>query len=203
MKLKPAGQSSLPSAAASAFAAAGAQTPASDPAAMTDEELMGGLRQTLDDAFVEELLRRHHAAARRFAVSRLRAEDRHLADDAVQQAFLNLVRSRGVFRPGEAFAPWFYTLLRNACADCRRREGRHRRKLLACFQETPPSPPPRTDFEQLVEPLPAADQDLLRRRFVAGHSVADLSRWLGVSLDAAKKRVQRTLRKLAGRLSLF
>jgi len=55
--------------------------------------------------------------------------DHALAEDAVQEAFLRVIRGRDRYLPSKPFSSWFYTILRNLCT---------------CLLYTSPSPRDRT-----------------------------------------------------------
>lgn len=72
------------------------------------------------DAFVE-LIRPHDRALRGLAYRMLR--DRHLMDDAVQDAYLAAYRSLPRFRGDASFRTWIFRITHNACIDIMRRRG--------------------------------------------------------------------------------
>jgi len=49
-----------------------------------------------------------------------------LAEDAVQESFLRVIRKREQYIPGSPFSCWFYTILRNVCIDMLRKQAREK-----------------------------------------------------------------------------
>ena len=166
----------------------------------SDEELMLLFRDTLEEAVFDELMRRYYGRA--LTVAETRIFDRSLAQDAVQETFIRLVRKRKKY-DGRTFSAWFYTILRNICTDLIRKEMRHRQKIekLTAGPNLPPQTAGPDDFDALVAALPPADREILIYRYVQELSFAEISRLTGCSEDAAKKRGQRALQRLRDRLS--
>ena len=71
-----------------------------------------------DDAFVESLRRQ----MLRFAT--LQLSDRHLAEDAVQEALVGALRNAGSFARRSALKTWVFAILRNKIADILRHRTR-------------------------------------------------------------------------------
>lgn len=88
-----------------------AESIASDAEAMRrcQQEDIGGLA---------ELVARYQLSAVRAAY--LLVQDRALAEDIVQDSFLRAYRASQQFRPGSAFAPWFYRIVLNAARQHQR-----------------------------------------------------------------------------------
>lgn len=168
--------------------------PHTDPTA-TDEALMLRFRDTLDDAVFDILMERYYARALTIAGSRI--FDRSLAQDAVQETFIRVVRERKKY-DGRKFSPWFYTILRNICTDFVRREMRNRTKMDALAAVTQKDAPPaqQEDFDELVAALPPADREILVYRYVQDLSFQEISELMDITEDTAKKRGQRALQKL-------
>src|SRR5689334_17384110 len=73
---------------------------------------------------LEELFRRHRAAAYRVAYRRLGQEADAL--DAVQEGFVKALRRLETLRQGASFKTWFLRIVMNVAIDLRR--GRERRR---------------------------------------------------------------------------
>ncbi len=162
----------------------------------SDEALMRRYQRRLDERAFEALVARFSGPA--LAVAEGITGDRGLAEDAVQETFLRLVRSRKRYRPSRPFATWFYTILRNVCTDMLRRRARRQRALRGLASE------PRRDEEvdagleasDLLGLLPPRDRAVLTLRVLHGLAFRDVAASLGISEEAAKKRAQRALRRL-------
>ena len=131
-------------------------------------------------------------------VARQILSDHTLAEDAVQESFLRVIRKRHQYVPGSPFSCWFYTIVRNVCVDMLRKCTREKEALkkVSALQK---SDLPRTDLPEipeLLDVLARGDQDVLVMRIVHGLGFRDVAAALGVSEEAAKKRAQRALRRL-------
>jgi len=169
--------------------------PLDDLTSYTDEALMVSFQDTLDDAFFSELMNRHYGSAMHVAETRL--FDSENAVDAVQEAFVRIVRNRKKY-DGRRFAPWFYAILRNICTDIIRKEMRRKKKHDAFQEETPEAASiARPDeFDALIASLPPGDREALTLRYAADLSFAEIGTHLYCTEAAAKKRVQRALQRL-------
>lgn len=89
----------------------------------TDEELLEAYR-TGETAAFETLVRRHHDDLVRFLV-RL-CGNRALAEDAFQEAFLQVHLSAESFDATRRFKPWLFTIAANKGRDALRRSARRK-----------------------------------------------------------------------------
>jgi len=162
----------------------------------TDEAVMLRFCRTLDDAAFSELAHRYYAAALRLARSRL--GNAALAQDTVQEAWLRVVRHRNRFDPSRKFSSWFFALLSNLCTDAYRKEMRRAEKHRE-FADAMSEPGLAVDTGPLRDAmgrLPPGDREVLLLRFGQGYTLAEVAEIQDITLDAAKKRAQRALRKL-------
>lgn len=146
------------------------------------------------ERIVSQFLRPALAVARQFL------SDAALAEDAVQEAFLRVVRKRRQYEPSRPFAGWFYAILRNVCRDMLRRRGRQSRLLAEAAERTESwvaqPQTARVDMLDLLATLPEDARAVLLLHIVEGLAFRDVAAALGISEEAAKKRAQRALRKL-------
>ncbi len=167
----------------------------SDLRSLSDEALMLSFCDTLDESFFNELMNRHYGPALHIAETRL--FDSENSVDAVQETFIRIVRHRKKY-DGRRFAPWFYAILRNICTDIIRKEMRRKKKHDA-FQEEMPEDTPTArpdEFAALLAALPLGDREALTLRYAADLSFSEIAAHLDCSEAAAKKRVQRALKRL-------
>jgi len=159
---------------------------------------MARYQQGLDAEAFEGIVSRFLAPA--LAVAQQMLSDRALAEDAVQETFLRLVRRRQVYCASRPFAGWFYAVLRNVCRDMgrhRRRRARVERELAAQGATGVAEPSVGTvDVRDLLATLPPPARAVLELRVVQGLSFGEVAAALGISEEAAKKRAQRALRRL-------
>jgi len=169
---------------------------------MSDERLMARFRSRLDAAAFDEIVSRFMRPALAIAVRIL--SDVTAAEDAVQEAFLRVVRARDRYDPGKRFAPWFYAIVRHVSVDLSRRQARQREAVEDLAAQTPVGagvPPPRgSAAADLLNGLPPGVRDVLVLRIIEGMPYRDVAAALGISEEAAKKRAQRGLRRLRERL---
>ena len=174
------------------------------PELLTNEEpdavIMRRFCESLDEQAFKILASRHYDHALRVAQERLGSES--LAQDAVQETLIRIVRQRKRYDPAKPFAQWFYTVLRNVCTDLYRKEARHQQAVhdLAKAELMPVNNEwaelARARVLELVAALPGGDAELLRVRFLDGLSYQEIGERFHCSLDAAKKRIQRLLKRL-------
>jgi RNA polymerase sigma-70 factor (ECF subfamily) len=171
----------------------------SEPIPADEHALMCRYHRSGDGVHMDALVA--SLAPRALVVAERLTGDRALAEDALQEALLRVVRHRERFDPNKSFHPWFYAILRHVCADLRRRRRRDRLRL----DGEAPGPAPASqpdqaegwaDARDLLGQLPASHADALVLRIYGGMSFAEVAAALGIGSEAAKKRAQRGLRKL-------
>lgn len=131
--------------------------------------------------------------------------DPSLADDLVQETFMQLHRSRRTYEPGRPVTPWVFAIARHVFLMQRRSAGRRRR-----FEETLAAETSRADRRRDDEAA-LADNDALRRALravppdqrravlmhhVEGRSFAEIAARLGVRVNAAKTRAFRGMKQM-------
>lgn len=131
-----------------------------------------------------------------------RVADPEAAEDLVQEVALRAL-SRGP-EPGERLRPWMFRTARNAVVDYYRR----RRPLEELPADLAEDAPAEEDLESLlsacvqplVETLPPAYRDALRRVDLQGLDQKALAREEGLSPSGARTRVQRARAMFRARL---
>lgn len=166
-----------------------------NPGDASPEALMARFRERIDPAAMEGIVAGFMAPALTAARQILASES--LAEDAVQETFLRLVRHPCRYDPGRPFSHWFYAVLRNACRDLMRRRSRRAEveRSAAVPEHTSPSDDSE-DLQLLLVRLPAEEKTVLILRLKGGLSFEEIGAFLGISLEAAKKRAQRGLQRL-------
>jgi RNA polymerase sigma-70 factor, ECF subfamily len=164
---------------------------------LSDEALMQAFCETLSDDVFHKLAQRYHASAVRVATGQLSGDAQ--VRDVVQETFLRVVRYRRRYDSRKPFAPWFFTILRNACADARRKDLRYR-NALSRFADSLALPvedgAARARAGALLACLNEGEQRSLRLRYFDGLSVEEVARRMGCSIEAAKKRMQRAIGRM-------
>lgn len=98
--------------------------PMTQPASLSDEELLLAYREKGDSELFSELVHRYEREL--FSYLRRYLGDAELAEDAFQAAFLQVHLKCDQYEAGRAVRPWLYTIATNQAIDAQRRVRRHR-----------------------------------------------------------------------------
>jgi RNA polymerase sigma-70 factor (ECF subfamily) len=99
-------------------------SPAFDPAAMSDEELLLVYRDSGETEAFETLVERYEREL--YSYLRRYVGGEAAAEDIFQQTFLQVHLKCGQFEEERRFRPWLYTIATNQAIDYQRRNKRHR-----------------------------------------------------------------------------
>ena len=171
---------------------------------MTDSDL---LRQFIvdrqEEAFADIVARHVHlvyAAALRHA-----GGDHHRAEDITQDVFVGLARKAGQLRRHPSLAGWLYASARFAAANTRRREQRRSRRELEAnmIHSVYASSAAEPDWQRIrpllddaLHELEESDREPVLLRFFGQQPFGAIAEQLGISENAAQKRVDRALDRL-------
>lgn len=164
----------------------------------TDRELAEAARNGDVESF-GELYRRHYVAV--VGVAYCVLADRHLAEDAAQDAFAVACRELGRLRNAERFAPWMCTIVRRVALRMARS-----RKDLRVLEETPAAVPVNAELHssdlvrQAVTELPDKAREVVVLHYFTGLPHKEIAASLGLSMEAVHGRLVRARRILAKRL---
>lgn len=168
----------------------------------TDQQLLGEYARRRSEAAFSELVRRHvdfiHSAARRMV------GDAHLAEDVTQAVFMALAQNACQLAHRPVLAGWLHRTAQNLAANVVRCEARRRAREqeVAAMNElfAAESDP---IWEDLAPHLDAAlsalnetDRDALLLRYFERKSAPEIAQILGLSDEAAQKRVRRAVERL-------
>jgi len=142
---------------------------------------------------------------RRYVRFLMRGSD--VADDLLQEAFLQLHRSRAAYNPVYAVRPWMFGLARNVCL-MKRRAMRRWANVHAAGGDLPDVPvPAEVDrladadvIRQCLAELPPDHAEALTLHHVWGFSFGEIAGLLGVSAVAARARASRGMARLRAEL---
>jgi RNA polymerase sigma factor (sigma-70 family) len=177
---------------------------------MTDSELLQDYVRSDSQAAFAQLVRRHTGWVYCAAVRLVR--ETNLAEDVVQAVFIVLARKAAVLPSSVSLNQWLFRVTRYSAIHALRDEARRRRRELRgaewaarCRSREAEST---DDWNQIVDRLdaatarlPGADRQVVLLRFYERKNMAEVGLALGVSEDAAKKRVARAVERLRGFLS--
>lgn len=152
------------------------------------------------------LCERHYPALVAIAYSRL--AERHLAEDAAQEALLAAYRDIAKLRQPEQFAGWLATICRNIATDMAKARAQARRKH-AEIENGGPGPDPADEessavalVREIVRRLDPGLRDIVYLRYYNQMSYEQIARMLGISAEAvngklrrARARIRRQLRR--------
>lgn len=156
-------------------------------------------RQGAEDAFAE-IVRRHAGLVYATALRVTRSPQ--LAEEAAQAVFLELARNAGKLRPDTVLAAWLYAVTRRIAAKSVRGETRRliREQTAYAMNAAEQTPAPTAELEPLLDDaldaLTETDRKAVLLRFFEDKSLADVGKVLGVSADAAQKRVSRAVEQM-------
>lgn len=179
-----------------------------------DEELLAAA-QRKDEAAFSELMRRNSSSSLRIALSILK--DRQDAEDEVQNSYLNAWRYVDRFRGGAKFSTWMSRIVTNQCL-MRLRRNRRRTFLylddgagtdsgVIELADVTPSVESaledqgvRSGLHNEIRKLPPLLRNVLVLSDLKELPIGHVAEHLGISIVAAKSRLQRARAELGRRL---
>ena len=143
-----------------------------------------------------ELCRRYYAAM--VAIGHAIIRDRHLAEDAAQQAFAKAAVHLPKLRKVDQFGSWLAAICRNEARDLARARREPR------IESETPVADSRSDADEsykivreALNRLPAESKEVIYLRFYDGLSYDRISAVLGISEQAINGRLRRAKKRLA------
>ena len=127
--------------------------------------------------------------------------DRHLGEDAAQQAFAKAAMNLPKLKDAERFGSWLAAICRNAARDVARANAAFReRQKLAMAEERGDSDAMCEVVRAALKQLEPAGREVIYLRYYDGLSYERISEVLGISEQAINGRLRRAKKKLANRL---
>jgi RNA polymerase sigma factor (sigma-70 family) len=170
--------------------------------AQSDIQLLCSYVERRSEAAFAELVNRHidfvHSAAFRMV------NDPHLAKDVTQGVFIALAKDAGKLTNHPVLSGWLHITTRNIAANAIRSEVRRRtrEKEAAVMNEERET---EASWEEIAPHLDAAlaeltepDRDAVLLRYFENKPAQEMAAILGISAEAAQKRVNRAVEKLRG-----
>lgn len=173
----------------------------------SDDKLLSRYSTAHDEGAFGELVRRHidlvYSAARRLV------QDAHLAEDVTQSVFVALAKDAVIvasrLRNGAPLSAWLHLTTRNVAANIVRTETRRRhREQAALAMQTPATEEDdeaiwnriASHLDPALAELAEPDRDAVLLRFFERKTAREIGHRLGISEEAAQKRVQRAVDRL-------
>lgn len=132
-----------------------------------------------------------------------------LADDLLQETFMQLHRSRRTYEPGRQVAPWVFAIARHVYLMHNRGARRRLRfedRLAAEARRSPHVDErsawiDRDTLARALENVPADQREALTLHHIEGWSFAEIADRLGIKANAAKTRAFRGIRTVREHLA--
>src|ERR1051325_2816130 len=176
---------------------------------MSDHDLLQRYAQSRCEASFTELVKRYVDLVYSAALRQV-GGDAHLAHDVTQSVFIDLARKADALSARTVLAGWLYTSTHYAAAKIVRTEQRWRQREQKAnsMRETSDVSAVEPSWEELRPVIDAAmldlnkdDRDAVLLRYFERRQLGEVGAKLGVSEEAARKRVDRALEKLRGLLA--
>lgn len=167
---------------------------------MSDTELLQRYIDEGESSAFSALVERHVDLV--YSVARRHVGSSQLAEDVAQSVFIELARRASRIKLGTPLIAWLHLVSRRIAINAARDESRrHAREHAAAeIAEMKPNPPQWDGVEPLldeaVESLPALDRTAILLRYFQNKSLREVGAALGISEDAAQKRVSRAIEHL-------
>ena len=173
-----------------------------------DRELLRRYAVDGSESAFAELVERHVKLVYSAALRQVEG-DAHLAQDVTQSIFLDLARKSARLTRHNSLAGWLYTSVRFAAATARRTVRRRRERERQAQVTSEPDVEPRIEaqwdvlqavLDQAMHRLKEKDRHAVLLRYFEGKTLAQVGSALGLTEEAARKRIDRALDKLRATL---
>jgi len=168
----------------------------------TDQQLLRDYLETGSEPAFSEVVRRNLDLV--YSVPLRLVRDAHLAEDVSQKVFVALVRNARQLADRPVLSGWLHRTTHNLSANVVRSDARRRaREQEAAAMNDLLATEPEPAWESIAPHLDAAlselsepDRDALLLRYFQRKSAREMAEALGISSEAAQKRVNRAVERL-------
>lgn len=176
---------------------------------MNDHELLQRYAESRCEGSFTELVKRYVDLVYSAALRQV-GGDAHLAHDVTQSVFIDLARKAGSLSGRTVLAGWLYTSAHYAAAKgvrseqrwhAREQEANSMREISDESAADPSWEELRPVIDEAMHELNQGERDAVLLRFFEKRQLGEVGAKLGVSEDAARKRVDRAVEKLRGLLA--
>jgi RNA polymerase sigma factor (sigma-70 family) len=168
---------------------------------MEDRELLSEYVKGGSQGAFRELVERHLPVV--YSTARRMVNDSQLAEEVAQNVFTTLAQKASSIQSSQVLGGWLYNTTRNLALHAMRSEQRRRAREQTAFvmqslDQKDEAPDITQHLEPAMEELEADDRDALVLRFLGNRGLREVGLQLGISEEAARKRVNRALDRLRG-----
>lgn len=117
--------------------------------------------------------------------------DPHLAEDILQDTFIQLIVGGIRFDPGKEQA-WLYKVARNKCYDVLKRNKR----MQELTAPIPSADDHSLEYIEMISSLSAIEQEIVTLKIIGGFSHKEIAEIIGLTVAGTKKRYERSIQKL-------
>lgn len=161
-----------------------------------------------DERAFDTIFQRHKRGVYNLAYRTVGAE---LAEDVMQEVFIQVYKSLGRFRATGSFRAWVYRITLNVCRDSKRWHGRRptvsyddARDLVSDQSDPADMVQDRWTYHQvesMIQTLPEDERSAVELHYLQGLSYRELSEVFGCPTGTIKARIHHAINRL--RLKLF
>ena len=160
------------------------------------------------DAALEDSVRRYLPVV--YSAARRQLPDSSLAEDVAQAVFMVLAKRHSRLPANVVLSSWLLKVTYLACLQARRNAGRRKAHERKAAQMRPATTPAETmtngllaaELDAALARLREADRSVLTLRYLEEKSVAEVGHHLGISEQAAQKRIDRAMARLRERMGV-